>query len=525
MHQSKWDTLKKNNSRWGVIELLEWVEKLRNEGIGVELHIVADKISNGPDPEYMDLQTTIVQRMSQLNAHHYKDLNRSAAMDMMARMDFVWCWRPSIIEDNTLELSTKLVEMVAAGARCICYPNQLNSDALGNRYPFFIKDVDQFRKLLLTHRWSRPSRRVIEGLRKKHSLTYVTSSLSGELLPQRAPSNSTRISIASHDFKFVDPYVSHLKATGHEVVRDDWEWGAAINLRRSRDCHDWAQIIFCEWGLANAVWHSNNRGPGKRVFIRAHLQEINQRARKFGYSINIDNVEKVIFVSQRVRDCAVKMFGWAESKTVVVPNFVLTDEYRLVRRDLDETIRLGVVGIVPQRKRFDRAVDTLMELRRRDYQAELFIKGPRPETLDYMDAPGRKTELDYYQEIYRRIELDLTISQRVHFDPWANDVALWYRKVDHILSCSDFESFHYALADGVLTGCHPVVWPWEEAATIYTADWIVGDSREAADRIVAFRALSKSKRSVRQAVNRELVAKRYGHNKIFCELDEILDLR
>ncbi len=73
------------------------------------------------------------------------------------------------------------------------------------------------------------------------------------------------------------------------------------------------------------------------------------------------------------------------------------------------------------------------------------------------------------------------------FHPEGNDVALFYRIVDHILSPSDYESFHYALADGVLSGCHPLVWPWQGAAAIYDPDWVVGSAEAAADRILAFR--------------------------------------
>ena len=74
--------------------------------------------------------------MSEPGVHHQSNLNRSEAMEVMARRNFVWCHRPASLEEGTLELSTKLVEMVAAGARCLCYPNTINREALGEDYPF-----------------------------------------------------------------------------------------------------------------------------------------------------------------------------------------------------------------------------------------------------------------------------------------------------------------------------------------------------------------------------------------------------
>ena len=108
------------------------------------------------------------------------------------------------------------------------------------------------------------------------------------------------------------------------------------------------------------------------------------------------------------------------------------------------------------------------------------------------------------------------------FHPEGNDVAAFYRLVDHILSPSDFESFHYALADGVLSGCHPLVWPWQEAAAIYHPDWIVGSAGEAADRILAFRPLSPAARAEALARNRALLCDRYGAGRIFAALTDTL---
>jgi glycosyltransferase involved in cell wall biosynthesis len=184
-----------------------------------------------------------------------------------------------------------------------------------------------------------------------------------------------------------------------------------------------------------------------------------------------------------------------------------------------------MVGIVPERKRFDRAVDLLIELQRRGHNAELHIKGPRPETLQFMRGASRKAELDYYKQVYEKIESSPAISGAVHFSPWGNDVSSWYSKIDHILSCSDFESFHYALADGVLAGCHPLVWPWEEAERIYTAEWIVEGTASAADRIEAFHYLNHQDKLHLLRRNRDIVEQRYGHQHIFRILKEVIGLK
>jgi glycosyltransferase involved in cell wall biosynthesis len=329
---------------------------------------------------------------------------------------------------------------------------------------------------------------------------------------------------SGHDMKFVYPFLSQLKASGHEVIRDEWDWGAPVDIERTKQLQEWADSVFCEWGLANAVWHSQNAQPGKPVFIRIHLQEIGTRAKKFGHQIQWENVEKFIFVSARVRDEAMQMFGWPAEKTVVIPNFVLPKRFAQIERSFDGPIRLGMVGIIPQRKRFDRAVDLLEALLNRGHDASLEIKGPRPETIEFMRAPGRKHELVYYEEVYKKIDANPDLSERISFSDWGNDMPLWYGKIDHILSPSDFESFHYALADGVLSGCQPILWPWEEATTIYTDDWLVATVEEAANKIEEFRQLSPDARNAELQKNRTLVIDRYGNDTIYDKLSSLMEI-
>ena len=515
----------KINPLWGISELLDWAEKTRSDGVKIELYIVSNKISNNSGPTTIEgFADRIKDRMKRLGVNHFTTYNREQSMNLMAEMDFVWCWRPSELEDNTLELSTKLVEMLACGARCICYPSRINTETVGEKYPFFVEDQSGFHSVIQSKRMASP--RIAEAIIKKHSFTSALNTLSHITNDVKSSKKTPNICVAGHDFKFIDSYISHLKSNGHSVIRDVWNWGSEDNLDATRLVQNWADIIFCEWGLANAVWHTQNALAGKRIFIRVHLQEINERARKFGPQIKIEAVEKIIFVSENVKREAMRLFNWPEDKLVVIPNYVNGDEYFFSERknSPDSVINLGMVGIIPQRKRFDLALDTMKELIDRGREVRLHIKGPRPEELDYMHAPGRRDELVYYNALYKEIDDHSDLRENVIFSPWDNNVSLWYRNVDYILSPSDFESFHYALADGVLSGCYPVVWPWSEAEDLYTSDWIIENTKQAADRIEANLADNSTKKQEEYMVRRQLVLARYGHQAIFQRLSEQIGL-
>ncbi|MEZ5656088.1 MAG: hypothetical protein R3E04_09415 [Sphingobium sp.] len=509
----------KINPDWGVTELLDCAQMLRKEGVDSEINIVANKISDGLVPGF---RTDILTRMAEAGAKHFSDFNRDQSMRLMVEMDFVWCWRPARLEENTLELSTKLVEMASCGARCICYPSKVNRELLGDDYPFFARNMSDIKRIL-DERTPVPQH-LAERIRQRHSVATLSANMVKTAFNPAPAKSSPKICFSGHDFKFIDAYISHLKAQGVPVIRDRWEWGEAVDADRSKMCHEWADVVFCEWGLANAVWHSQNKVAGKRLFIRAHLQEIGVKAQKFGKQIDIGNVDCVIFVSARVRDEAMRLFGWPIEKTTVISNYLLTDEYRFRSRGFQGPIRLGMVGIIPQRKRFDRAVELLARLQERGQDASLSIKGPRPETLDFMRAPGRRAELVHYEEVYAQIDGDQKLSSAVSFQDWGNDVAHWYRDIDYILSPSDFESFHYALADGVLSGCYPLIWPWDESEVLYSGDWIVQDVADAVRRIEVVRGMTKGDRELVLKNNRALVEKRYGHRHVFNELNIALGL-
>lgn len=505
---------------WGVEELVEWVEKLREDGFRVKLVIIGDKISGAGNAEdNKKYRAKINSLLKRVDAVRLGALDRAATLREMEAVDFSWCWRPPIFEKNTLELSTKLIEGVVAGQVCLTYPSDINIDALGEKYPFYIRNYSEF-KGLVSKKEIKIDLGVVEKLKEKHSIFNIAKRFEECFgLRRESHEGEAKICLASHDSKFVFPYYSYLKNKGVPIKIDEWGWGEPLDENRSSNLSESSDIVFCEWGLANSVWYSKNIPDGKKLVVRIHLQEINQRAAKFGREVNKDRVDLFVFVSDRVRNEAIKMFGFKREKTVVIPNFVLDDEYRLERKNFDDVVRLGMVGIIPQRKRFDLAVSLLESLCKQGVNAILKIKGPRPEEIPWMRVGGRAKELEYYYQVYEKIENSPLIKGKVYFEGWGNNVAQFYSQVDYILSPSDFESFHYALADGVVSGCYPIVWSWDEAGDLYTPDWLVSDVSGAVEKILNFRKLNVEERKRQVDWNRDLVIGKYGMGNIFKKLD------
>lgn len=497
---------------WGVVELLDWTEKLRSKGYNVKLTVIANKIS-APGAQGREFRGFINKRFKELGVHHIPGLPREEVLECLITADFVWCYRPRALEESVLELSTKLVEAVACGARAINYPSKIHKNLLGKDYPFFVSSLEDLEALIVNAKAldSFDTSVVAKKVINDHSMTTAAGEIS-KVINSGEEFGGEKLVFAGHDRKFIDAYYSYLKSKGAQVRFDEWEWGSPGNEKRSKQFLSWADKIFCEWGLANAVWYSAQNTDAKPLFVRIHLQEINPRAKKFGKKIEQTNVSKFIVVSERVRQEAEKMFDWESNKSVHIPNFVFDDEFTISEKRLtgrNDRVVLGMVGIVPQRKRFDRAIDILLALRKKGYDAELVIKGPRPEEYDFMHSASRSAELDYYNTCYDKINREQLIKDRVSFVPWGNDMPLWYERVDYILSPSDFESFHYAVADGVLSGCYPLIWPWAEAGDIYTEHWVVDDNT-VNDKVLYSLHKDRKTKNNRLSENRELIVQKYS---------------
>lgn len=273
----------------------------------------------------------------------------------------------------------------------------------------------------------------------------------------------TTVLFAGHDMKFLDSYMKELESQGHAVLVDEWSGHNVHDEARSQELLAQADVVWCEWGLGNAVWYSRHVKPSQTLVVRVHLQEIDL---PYLRKVNTDAVDSFIFVGELIRRAAVESHGVPASRALVVPNFVNADRLALPKHP-SARYTLGLVGIVPQRKRVDLAIELIERLHSVDGRYRLRIKGRRPEEYTWM--VHRPDELRWYQDVYARIEKlnEEAGTEVVGFDEHGNDMPQWYQGIGTVVSTSDFESFHLTLADGAAAGSDAVSLAWDGADLIY----------------------------------------------------------
>lgn len=360
------------------------------------------------------------------------------------------------------------------------------------------------------------------------SLTLLEDSSSQSLSPTAdtgqgrggdSPGEDVTLLVAGHDLKFLRTWMQHQRETGRNVLVDQWHNHTEHDLDQSVELLARADIIFCEWGLGNAVWYSQNVQTDQRLIVRVHAQELRG---PYLHRINHDAVLVYVFVSELMRQAAISSHGLPAEKCVVIPNAV--DIPAKPTEDHVGAKTLGLVGSVPQSKRLDRAIDLLEHLLAEDPDFTLRVKGKRVQ--DYPWMMNRPLELQWYQGCQERIDNLRSQYGRdvVVFDPHGDDMQQWFQGIGFAISVSDHESFHLTLPDGAVCGAAPVSLAWPGADVIYPADWLFPTVDDMASRVLALAAESDAYRSFRREAA-AYVAENMAAQSVFASLDQLISVR
>lgn len=320
-----------------------------------------------------------------------------------------------------------------------------------------------------------------------------------------------KLLFAGHDLKFAKFLIDHYSnEDNYEVKIDKWQGHNIHNEDISRELLEWADIIFCEWGLGNAVWYSQNKKEYQKLIVRMHLQE---RDTQYPKNFNYDNIDKIITISPYIYEEMYRVFKLPRDKMVMIYNNVNTDLFNKIKKG-DYKYNLAIVGILPRRKRLDLAVDIIEKLVAKDKRYKLFIKGKHPNDIAWIK--NKEEEKKYYDEVFNRIE-NSKLKDNIVFEDYTDNIAEWFTKIGFTLSTSDFESFHLAPMEGMASGAYPIIFNWDGCTTIYKNEWIVNSVDEAVDRIINYNAGNEETNELKKYVEDN-----FGLKTILSEYKNIL---
>ncbi|OQV30180.1 glycosyltransferase family protein [Alcaligenes phenolicus] len=465
---------------WMTLEMAEQWPEIHQQVPGSELIMIGDKIHHEAGwPEYKARMQQALESTVGLQWLGAQSRESVQAQLQSARVGL--SWRAESMND-TVEYSTKILEYGGAGCAAILNRNTLHEQLLGVDYPLFANSAEEFsrqlRRAFQEPAVAEAAANALTQLARRHTFSQRVKEIQTWLqgAPEiKAVNGKVRVLVAGHDLKFFALLQDALESTGQfEFLVDTWAGHDKHDERRSFELLEQADIIFCEWCLGNLKWYSNNKKPHQRLVARFHAQE---RTLPYVVEANWENIDHISYVSEFIRKEGQNAFGFPDERVSVIPNLLDSNKFTPLKKAGDASYTLGMIGVAPSLKRLDRAIDLLEALLDDDARYCLRIKGKNP--LDYGWLLKREDELQYYKNTYKRINQNPRLRHKVIFDPPNDDVNDWLSMVGFILSPSDFESFHMAVGEGMLTGAVPIIWNWEGAGDIWGEKWVVKDVIEA----------------------------------------------
>jgi len=330
-----------------------------------------------------------------------------------------------------------------------------------------------------------------------------------------------RLVIAGYDLKFIKQAASGLESN-FDIRFDEWRGHGDHDERQSRELLNWADYIWCEWLLGNAVWYTHNKRSGQRLIIRMHRFEL---SREFGDKLAINNVDAIVAVSAHFFERLLERFpNIPRNKARLLPNYVMTSNYC---RDWNDhrLFTLGMIGILPSRKGLDKAIEVLTALRRHDPRYRLEIFGQRPEELAWIARDS--VEMSYFQKCSNLIQQN-NLGDAVSFNGHCDvKTALAKKHVGFILSTSDSqmefpgpESFHLAIADGFAAGGIGLILDWMGAEYIWPKEFIFPSVDAIVTYIISFQGMPDRFRATSQSGLR-FIEERYGSEQFLASFKKI----
>ena len=468
----------KFKKEWLTLEMTDLPRRAAEHGVELDVTFMGDKFMIARDDEtWMPRMQEAIEQAPGVN--WIGAVGREESLKRVAQSAAGLSWR-DISVDMSSQLSTKVLEYAAAGGAPLLRRTSTHESVFGRDYPLFIEEDDVMPTLLkmaedrtlITRARNQAQESVREFCysRRAASLKKV---LERAFLPQQIFTQSTkktRILLAGHDFKFLGELIDFWSRDPNiELIYDKWRYPNAPRDPFDEAGFQSADVIFCEWAANNAVWYSRNKLPHQKLIVRMHRFEMDGR---WPPLINYENVDAFVAVGAHIVERMRTETSVRPETLHHIPNSI--DCVELDRPKVSGAeFNIGLGGIVPIRKRPDRALAVLRELKRKDERYTLHIRGRLPSSYTDFNKDGFFRL--YYQDIFRQFTEPGDLYGNVLHDRFGPDMANWYRRIGWILSPSTDESFHMTVAEGMASGTVPVLWDWVGADATYPKDSVFTD--------------------------------------------------
>ncbi|WP_045453031.1 hypothetical protein [Psychrobacter sp. JCM 18903] len=455
--------------------------------LGYKVKLIGSKFNTVKDDK--GFKNRLESKIKEKGIQWTKVLGRNETINETSKSTFLISIRDKKFDTNN-EISTKLLESISAGTLPIINKSRANMSIVGDNYPLFADSYSELYSIIGAFSLTTSNYKKILNIAQNKVEAYTFKYIYDKQLKffyegyntnklKNIKEVSRKVLIASHDNKFLSKVIKELEGISGLVIKfDNWSSTLKNDKKYSERMVEWADIIICEWAVGPAVFYSQNKKANQRLLIRLHRFEITTNQPSL---INADNVDYFIVVSDYIKDFCIRNYKWESEKIKVLPQYADTLHFNREKIQGYE-YNLGLLGCIPRLKRLDRSLDILEELRKTDDRYVLYIKSKMPWDVPFIW--NKSEEREFYFSQLERIENSEWLKDAVIFDDYGNDVSVWFRKIGWLLSTSDTEGCHTAVAEAMSSGSKSVIFDWPGSDNVYKLNEIFSSSQQASKHIL-----------------------------------------
>jgi glycosyltransferase involved in cell wall biosynthesis len=365
-----------------------------------------------------------------------------------------------------------------------------------NRNGFSYEGLERLRQLLLRH--EQVVRSYTYGARFRELRDLLLDGNFSEFLEKI----KIRLLIAGYDLRFITPYIPALQSQ-FLVQVDEWEGHEKHDEKKSERLRQWADVIHCEWMLQNLVWYSQRKEGHQRLFVRMHRFEL---GRPYGNQATRDKIDRVIAIAPGTLEEMQQIFGFEREIVRFLPNALDVHSFAHSENE-DKVFNLAMIGSVPLRKGLLRALELLKELRQVDPRYTLTIYGKK--WSEYSWVANDPVEREYYEACDKFVRSN-ALEQSIEYAGWV-DTPTSIADMGFVLSMSDHEGSHQAVAEGFAAKNISLIYPWPGAEYLYPSQYVLPDVLSMRDYVLECRNYATF--SERAKAGYQVVTERYSIEK------------
>ncbi|KYH34417.1 putative S-adenosylmethionine-dependent methyltransferase [Clostridium tepidiprofundi DSM 19306] len=254
-----------------------------------------------------------------------------------------------------------------------------------------------------------------------------------------------------------------------ENISEEYETKKVIvkESKQIDEAMEWGDICWFEWCDQLIAYGSRLKiAEEKKILCRIHSYE--------AFTNNIvnvawENVDKLIFVSEYIRENVLSKIKINKSKTVVIPNGVDLKEYNYQKRN--NKFNIAYVGFINYKKGPMLLLHTFKAIHDVDDRYKLYIAGL------FQD--------ERYLLYFKQMINEMNLKDCIIFDGWQKNIENWLNDKDYILCTSVLESQNMSVMQAMAKGIKPIIHNFVGAKEIYPVRYIWNTIDEAVNMVVS----------------------------------------